>query len=235
MKTYQLHLLRHGLTQGNLDGVYVGGGWDIPLCQQGADELRDLKLRYEYPGVPLVFTSPMRRAIESADILYPEVKDRIVVEELRESLFGEFEGRMASEMMSDPHFTAWLDPKSGYVPEGGESGEAFAKRTSAGLLMMLRHMAHSGISRAACVTHGGVIMSILSQMGYPRRPAHQWMAGNGCGFLVQADTAMMMRDEVVEVVGILPVGMQAGHGEEALRRYAKPRPFTEGEEQGEKA
>ena len=32
MKSYQLHLIRHGLTQGNLDGLYVGSGTDLPLC-----------------------------------------------------------------------------------------------------------------------------------------------------------------------------------------------------------
>ncbi len=34
MKTYKLHLIRHGLTQGNLDGLYVGGGTDMPLCEE---------------------------------------------------------------------------------------------------------------------------------------------------------------------------------------------------------
>ncbi len=32
MKTYRLHLIRHGLTQQNLDGIYMGGGLDMPLC-----------------------------------------------------------------------------------------------------------------------------------------------------------------------------------------------------------
>jgi broad specificity phosphatase PhoE len=30
MKTFKLHLIRHGLTSGNLQGLYIGSGTDIP-------------------------------------------------------------------------------------------------------------------------------------------------------------------------------------------------------------
>ena len=35
MKNYRLYLVRHGVTQGNLDGIYMGSGTDQPLCAQG--------------------------------------------------------------------------------------------------------------------------------------------------------------------------------------------------------
>ena len=31
MKYYKLHLIRHGLTEGNLQGLYIGSGSDLPL------------------------------------------------------------------------------------------------------------------------------------------------------------------------------------------------------------
>ena len=34
MKTFKLHLIRHGLTSGNLQGLYIGSGTDIPLCDE---------------------------------------------------------------------------------------------------------------------------------------------------------------------------------------------------------
>ena len=43
MKYYKLHLIRHGLTAGNLDGRYIGSGTDLPLCDQGRTQLADLK------------------------------------------------------------------------------------------------------------------------------------------------------------------------------------------------
>ncbi len=36
MKTFKLHLIRHGLTSGNLQGLYIGSGTDIPLCDEAA-------------------------------------------------------------------------------------------------------------------------------------------------------------------------------------------------------
>ena len=58
VKYYKLHLIRHGLTAGNLQGLYIGSGTDLPLCDEGRAQLEELKHRFTYPDVPLVFTSP---------------------------------------------------------------------------------------------------------------------------------------------------------------------------------
>ena len=43
MKYYKLHLIRHGLTAGNLQGLYIGSGSDLPLCDEGRAQLKTLK------------------------------------------------------------------------------------------------------------------------------------------------------------------------------------------------
>ena len=43
MKTFKLHLIRHGMTAGNLQGLYIGSGTDLPLCDEGRAQLADLK------------------------------------------------------------------------------------------------------------------------------------------------------------------------------------------------
>ena len=58
MKTFKLHLIRHGLTSGNLQGLYIGSGTDIPLCDEGRAQLAELKERFEYC---LLYTSPSPR------------------------------------------------------------------------------------------------------------------------------------------------------------------------------
>ena len=55
MKYYKLHLIRHGLTEGNLQGLYIGSGSDLPLCAEGRAQLKTLKKDFDYPQVPLVF------------------------------------------------------------------------------------------------------------------------------------------------------------------------------------
>ena len=59
MKTFKLHLIRHGMTAGNLQGLYIGSGTDIPLCDEGRAQLAELKERFEYPQVDTVFSSPL--------------------------------------------------------------------------------------------------------------------------------------------------------------------------------
>ena len=61
MKTFKLHLIRHGLTSGNLQGLYIGSGTDIPLCDEGRAQLAELKERFEYPQVDTVFSTHARR------------------------------------------------------------------------------------------------------------------------------------------------------------------------------
>ena len=45
MKTYQIHFIRHGLTDGNLTGKYIGGT-DSPLCEKGEKDLISLSSQH---------------------------------------------------------------------------------------------------------------------------------------------------------------------------------------------
>ena len=113
MKTFTLHLIRHGLTRGNLDGLYVGGGTDLPLCDEGRAQLEELRSRFEYPQPSLVFTSPLLRATQTADILFPTAR-KLAIDQLREAGFGVFEGRKVNELVHEPEFARWMDPTSGF-------------------------------------------------------------------------------------------------------------------------
>ncbi len=62
------------MTAGNLQGLYIGSGTDIPLCDEGRAQLNELKERFEYPQVDTVFSSPLLRAVETANILFPDAK-----------------------------------------------------------------------------------------------------------------------------------------------------------------
>lgn len=206
MKTFKLHLIRHGLTRGNLEGLYVGGGTDLPLCDEGRHDLEVFKSRFVYPAPDTVFTSPLARAVETADILFPAASHRLVVPQLREANFSVFEGRKMEDLVKDPEFARWMDPTSGFVPEGAEPTMEFHARCAETLHKLLEYMIRSEVTEAACVTHGGVIMSMLAQSALPHRPAEQWMADPGCGYTVQTDVAMWMRDKLVEAVAIQPAG-----------------------------
>lgn len=209
MKYYKLHLIRHGLTQGNLEQRYIGSGTDLPLCGQGREELLQLKQQFQYPQVPLVFTSPLLRAQQTAELLFPGVKT-IPLQDLREMGFGVFENRPLAELVKDPAFAAWMDPGSHAVPQGAEDRIAFYKRTGAMLMKMFEYMLRTHTEEAACITHGGVIMSMLAQHALPQRKPEDWMTDPGAGYSVRCDAEMWMRDQLAEAYDVVPAGYLDG-------------------------
>jgi len=205
MKTFKLYLLRHGLTEANLKGIYAGSGTDLPLSDEGAAQLDRLAEDFEYPPAPTVFVSPLLRARQTADILYPRAR-QIGIEDLREIHLGEFEGKTVEQLQADPAYHQWLDPKQQLTPPGGESGAAFARRAGAVLEKLCEYMIRSETQEAAVVTHGGLIMTALAMHAVPRRAPQQWACDPGCGFAVQTDAAAFMRDGSVEALSIIPLG-----------------------------
>ena len=206
VKTFKLHLIRHGLTEGNLRGLYLGSGTDLPLCGEGRAQLAERKERFEYPQVDTVFSSPRQRAAETANLLFPNAAHQFTVKDLREAGFGVFEGRPVKELVRDPDFEKWITPGSGFVPKGAEPTQEFHRRCAETLLRLFEYMIRMDVTEAACVTHGGVIMSMLSQRALPSRRPEQWMADPGCGYTVQTDVQLWMRDRLVEAIDIVPFG-----------------------------
>ena len=69
-KMMELVFIRHGKTRGNLESRYIGTT-DEELCKEGIDGIRDNLYKNIYPAADIVFTSPMKRCIQTAEIIYP--------------------------------------------------------------------------------------------------------------------------------------------------------------------
>ncbi|EEG31166.1 phosphoglycerate mutase family protein [[Clostridium] methylpentosum DSM 5476] len=210
MKTFKIHLIRHGITQGNLDGKYIGAT-DLPLCEEGIAQLGRLADEFEYPRVQKVYASPLRRAVETAELIYP---DNFIqkVDSLREYNFGQFENRSMEELQGDPAFTAWMDSGMTGAPEGGESREQFEQRLILGFNEVILDMMRTDITSAALVSHGGVLMYLLSKFGLPQRRALDWQIEAGKGYTVLTYAQLWARDQYVEVYDPLPYGAQQQEG-----------------------
>ena len=106
MKNYRLYLIRHGITSGNLEGKYIGTT-DLPLCEEGEDAISSLAALDVYPKVQKVYSSPLKRCLQTADIIYPE---RLLkrIDSIAELDFGEYEGKTQAELQSDEKYLEWL-------------------------------------------------------------------------------------------------------------------------------
>lgn len=213
LKYYKLHLIRHGLTQGNLEQRYIGSGTDLPLCDEGRAQLLTLRKDFDYPQVPLVFTSPMLRAQQTAQLLFPNAR-LVVLEDLREMAFGPFENRRLTELVKDPAFARWMDPNVKETPAGVESPAAFAQRTDGMLMKLFEYMLRTHTEEAACVTHSGVISGMMARHVLPEHTPDEWSTDPGAGYSVRLDAQMWMRDHLAEAYDIVPHGYLDGMEEE---------------------
>ncbi len=204
MRNYRLHFIRHGITEGNLKGQYVGRT-DQEVCLEGIRQLIDLKETCLYPEVERVYSSPLTRCVQTAGILYPQHPLQIV-HSLAELHFGEYEGKTMEQLKDRPDFQRWLASSLTVSPPGGENSKDFTARILSGVEDIFRQMMDQGLHDAAVITHGGVIMTLLYTLGLPKAEFRDWYTGNGRGYTVAMSAQMWMRDGAFEVQGQIPVG-----------------------------
>ena len=155
-------------------------------------------------------TSPLSRAVETAEILFPDAQKKLVIQDLREMAFGIYEGREVKDLVKDPDFARWMDPSSGYTPPHAEDTADFHIRCREVLMHMFEFMMKTQTFEAACVTHGGVIMSMMAQKALPVHRPEEWMADPGCGYTLRTDASLWMRDGLMEAMQVLPIGYLDG-------------------------
>ena len=193
---YTIVLIRHGLTEANRKQEYLGRR-DVPLCAEGEEALRRLFTKGAVPPAELLFASPMLRAVQSAGLLYPELKP-VLLPEFMETDFGSYEGKTWRELKNDPAYQAWIDSGGRLDFPTGESREAFSSRVRCGFRKVCecaesaakRHGEAQDTGRhptAAVITHGGVIMQIMAEL-FPEDTAgdpFRWMPKNGEIFTIR--------------------------------------------------
>lgn len=202
MKSYIVYIIRNGETKEEVEGKYIGHT-DVELSDEGKNQLKSMRDELVYPPVEAVISSPLKRCTETAAILYPDNKF-ITIDSLIECNFGEFEGKDAEELKDYPVFPHWLAGEKGVEPPFGESNEAFAKRVCEGFIKIIDGLIKTETTRSAIVTHGGVIMALLTNFGLPQLPMHEWITPNGCGYTLRITPSLWMRGHKLEVVYEFP-------------------------------
>ena len=192
----KVYLLRHGETVYNKEKRYQGCR-DISLSAAGRAALAPA------PFAPcLVYVSPLRRARETADILFPGAK-QVVVQDLREMEFGIFEGRNYIEMEHDSDYLAWVGSDGlGKIP-GGESKAKFCARTCAAFAALVSQALGAGEQELVIVAHGGTQMAALERYAAPRADYYHWCAPNGGGYLLETAPALWRAEQTLQLVSPL--------------------------------
>ena len=206
MKSFTVYLFRHGLTKGNINAQYIGHT-DLSITTDSISALKSIKAKHHYPEVDAVFVSPLKRCIESAEIMFPK-NNPLVINDLIEYNFGEFEGCTADDLKNNDDFKAWLRGDMHARPPYGESNAEFFARICSAFEKIVDGMVKSGTETAAIVGHAGVLMAILACYGLPEAPMAHWQMEAGYGFKLRITPSLWMRANKLEVADTSPISMQ---------------------------
>jgi len=167
----ELILIRHAEPEGV--GRYLGRRSDPPLSAWGRAQAEALARRLAGEPLAAIYSSPLRRALETAQtIAFPHGLDVRVSDDLAELDFGEWDGLSYEEIQRrDPHrFTRWLSDPSSVCPPGGENFLEMNERVT-GFARKIA-LKHAG-ELIAVVTHGGPARAVIcNALGIPI--AAQW-------------------------------------------------------------
>lgn len=202
MKGYRICILRHGKTAANEDGIYIGRT-DLPLSEAGKEELRELYETHEYPKVHKVYTSPLERAVQSAEILFPD-RETAEVDDLREMDFGIFEGVRAEELLELDSYKKWLKGGLDNPPPNGESLRNMMTRCYTALNGIILDMMNEGITCAGVMTHSGILMNMMSCFGLPKMKPMKFACPRGHGYEIMVTAQMWQQGYCFEILGKIP-------------------------------
>ena len=207
--------IRHLPTPGNEKKQYIGRTDEV--LSSGSvtyfHKKREMYLKSQkegkyppfYPPAEMIVASPMKRCVQTAELIYPGQK--IVTEpELRECDFGRFEGKTYEELKDDPAYIAWLESGGVLAFPEGEDQETFRSRCVEGVCRWLKKGAAEKKRSIAFVVHGGTIMAALHRLAEGEHSFYDWQTGNGRGFLaLAAEDEWQAGREILREIRELPV------------------------------
>lgn len=205
MMKSRICLIRHGITEGNQRRLYYGHS-DIPLSDEGRDELEELADSGLYPDSENAsfYTTGLLRTEQTLKIIYGD-RPHEVIEELKEINFGRFEMMSYEELKDRDDYQTWIggDMTKDGPPEGESIGQ-FAARIKEGFdelmkrhqlkVLSLRHKAEDALSVAVC--HGGSI-SVIMEILYPgvKDNFYQWIPDPGHGYILEMENGAVVNAE----------------------------------------
>lgn len=161
MKNKTVFLTRHGETHWNTV-KRIQGHLDSPLTEFGMQQALWLKERLIHEPIDLIFTSPLNRALSTAEIIAGDKKIPVIsCDLLKEINLGSWEGMLLEEIEkinpTQNHYF-WNEPEK-YVPIDGESFQQLRLRSEAFYREYLQPCEEQVI---LVVTHAIALKSLLA-------------------------------------------------------------------------
>jgi len=166
--------VRHGESEANKRNI-IQGHSDSPLSEAGREHARAAGQWLADRQIDLVFTSPLSRSLETANIIAREIAASApaILEELIELNTGAYSGRsLRDSSKEDPEAFKSFLLHSWEMVDGAESRESILARALVVWDRLITE-ANDGRRHIVCVTHGGMLQWIIkATIGAPDQ---RWM------------------------------------------------------------
>lgn len=171
-----LYLVRHGQTDANVEHRYVGWS-DDRVNEAGRAQAAALAAELAEEGIEHVFTSPVRRAVETAEIL-AEAWDASVrsVHDLHEIEIGPWKGLLEREVEErfPEAYALWRTDPTRLELDGRESLENVRDRAVRAVDQIARSQLSATEAPGLVVTHLAVLRVLwLTALGRPLAKYHE--------------------------------------------------------------
>ena len=161
----RLYIIRHGETEWN-KVKRLQGQTDIPLAEEGIRLARETGAGMKDEPIDLVISSPLTRAVQTAQLLtegrkVPILKDDRIIE----ISFGDWEGQCIfdSEVLPQEFRRLFYeDPLHCICPPGGETFDEVRKRTGEFYQSLLKNPEYAD-KNILISTHGAASRCLLTQ------------------------------------------------------------------------
>ena len=176
-----IHLIRHGQTDFNLKNIIQGSGIDSDLNENGRLQASRFHKKYSSTPYKHIYTSNLKRAIQSVENFIVSGIPHTAMEELNEINWGIMEGKIHNpETIKLYHQTIndWQNGLLNQSVEGGETPLEMLQRQSKGLESLMQKQEEEII--LICM-HGRAIRSFLCLLtGKPLNEMESWDHSNLC-------------------------------------------------------
>jgi len=172
--------VRHGKTKLNDLGCFIGNT-DCDISEEGLKQAEKLKSYLGKISFDGVYVSPLKRAVQTAEVL---IKKYTLDDRLREMNFGVFEELSYEEIeqMYPDYLREWNEDYRKYrIPEGESLEDVFNRVEDFLDDIKNRH------ERVLVVTHGGIIRCALSLVLSSRELFYKFKVDHGSVSIVEFD------------------------------------------------
>ena len=163
----RLYIIRHGETEWNVLRRFQGRS-DIPLNEEGRRLARVTAEALREVPFSRIYTSPLKRAYETAMIIKADRDIPVIVEpRIIEIGFGEYEGLCCGKEhynIPDPDFMNFFQKPEAYKPPRGAEGIDELKARTADFLQEIVYNKDMEKDTVLVSTHGAALRGLLSNI-----------------------------------------------------------------------